>query len=149
MEVNKEELRRLAEKATQGHWKASRAESHGTAVEGKASIAWCGSNGRYGSEGSYSISGKEANSNARYIAASSPAAILSLLDENAQLRAENERLRGALSDCIDSLHGEMLQKFGGQLPDDMHPVTRRDYDRDQAELAEYRAVLDKEGSANG
>jgi len=55
--------------------------------------------------------------------------------------AEIERLRKCLEDCSDSLHGEMLQKFGGQLPDDMHPVTRREYDRDMAEVAEYRAAL--------
>lgn len=51
------------------------------------------------------------------------------------------KLRNALAECADSLHGEMLQKFGGQLPDDMHPVTRREYDRDMAEVAGCRAVL--------
>lgn len=79
---------------------------------------------------------------------------------NAELKAENEALRDganfraiqslrqdcvvlrkALGECADSLHGEMLQKFGGQLLDDMHPVTRRDYDRDMAELAGYRAAM--------
>ncbi|MFJ2456833.1 hypothetical protein ACIOWK_34995, partial [Pseudomonas protegens] len=59
------------------------------------------------------------------------------------LQAESEALRKALSECADSLHGEMLQKFGGQLPEDMHPVTRRDYDRDMAEIAGYRAALSK------
>ena len=57
-----------------------------------------------------------------------------LLDEIA-------RLRKALEECSDSLHSEMLGKFGGQLPDDMHPVNRREYDRDMAEVAEYRATL--------
>lgn len=51
------------------------------------------------------------------------------------------KLRNALAECADSLHGEMLQKFGGQLPDDMHPVTRREYDRDMAEVAGCRAAL--------
>jgi hypothetical protein len=51
------------------------------------------------------------------------------------------KLRNALAECADSLHGEMLQKFGGQLPDDMHPVTRREYDRDMAEVAGYRVAL--------
>jgi len=83
---------------------------------------------------------------------------------NAELKAENERLRSgmkgdydldawldwtrevealrkAFTECADSLHGEMLQKFGGQLPDDMHPVTRREYDRDMAEVAGYRVAL--------
>ena len=54
---------------------------------------------------------------------------------------EAEALRNALTECADSLHGEMLQKFGGQLPDDMHTVTRREYDRDMAEAAGYRAAL--------
>ncbi|WP_434577577.1 ead/Ea22-like family protein [Pseudomonas sp. Z1-6] len=62
---------------------------------------------------------------------------------NAELKAENEALRTALSECSGSLEGEMLQKFGGQLPGDMHPVTRRDYDRDMAELAGYRAAMGK------
>lgn len=51
------------------------------------------------------------------------------------------KLRNALAECAGSLHGEMLQKFGGQLPDDMHPVTRREYDRDMAEAAGYRVAL--------
>lgn len=51
------------------------------------------------------------------------------------------KLRNALAECANSLQGEMLQKFGGQLPDDMHPVTRREYDRDMAELSGYRAAL--------
>ena len=65
---------------------------------------------------------------------------LSLMD---QLKAENEALRNALAECINSLKGEMLQKFGGQLPEDMHHVTRREYDRDVAELYGYRAALGK------
>lgn len=59
------------------------------------------------------------------------------------LRQDCEALRKALGECADSLHGEMLQKFGGQLLEDMHPVTRRDYDRDMAELAGYRAAMGK------
>ena len=53
------------------------------------------------------------------------------------------KLRNALAECANSLQGEMLQKFGGQLPEDMHPVTRREYDRDMAEVAGYRAALGK------
>ncbi len=60
---------------------------------------------------------------------------------NAELKAECEALRNALMECTDSLQGEMLQKFGGQLPEDMHPVTRREYDRDIAEVSGYRAAL--------
>ncbi|WP_265532568.1 hypothetical protein [Pseudomonas saponiphila] len=66
-----------------------------------------------------------------------------LINERDLLKAENEALRKALSECADSLHGEMLQKFAGQQPEDMHPVTRRDYDRDMAEVAGYRAALSK------
>lgn len=119
IEVNKAELRRLAEAAN------------------RTGMEWPGA----------SEFANQLPSEADYCEFATPAAVLSLLDENEQLRAEVEALRVALGDCIDSLHGEMLQKFGGQLPEDMHPVTRKDYDRDQAELAEYRAVLAKEGSA--
>ncbi|MFL1551726.1 hypothetical protein ACI77I_21975 [Pseudomonas sp. D47] len=62
---------------------------------------------------------------------------------NAELRAECEALRKALAECSDSLYGEMLQKFGGQLPDDMHPVTRRLYERDMASVTEARAAMGK------
>lgn len=55
--------------------------------------------------------------------------------------AERDRLREAFGECIQSLHDEMLQSYGGQKPDDMHPVTRRNYDRDMAEIAEYRAAM--------
>ena len=68
------------------------------------------------------------------------------LDEKCdRLKAENEALKDKLSDCAISLHGEMLQKYGGQDPEDMHPVTRRDYDRDMAEIAEYTAALEGGG----
>ncbi len=60
---------------------------------------------------------------------------------NAELKAENAALRNSLMECTNSLQGEMLQKFGGQLPEDMHPVTRREYDRDIAEVSGYRAAL--------
>ncbi|ANI14431.1 hypothetical protein A9C11_23265 [Pseudomonas citronellolis] len=66
--------------------------------------------------------------------------------EAERLKAENEALREKLNDCAISLHGEMLQKYGGQMPEDMHPVTRRNYDRDMAEVEEYRAAL--EGGAD-
>ncbi len=58
-----------------------------------------------------------------------------------RLKAENEALRNSLMECTNSLQGEMLHKFGGQLPEDMHPVTRREYDRDVAEVSGYRAAL--------
>jgi hypothetical protein len=53
-------------------------------------------------------------------------------------------LRAALAECTASLEGEILQKYHGQKPEDMHPVTRRDYDRDMAEINGYKA-LSKEG----
>lgn len=61
-----------------------------------------------------------------------------------ELEAENEALRKTLSECIASLSGEMAQKFAGQKPEDMHPVTRRLYERDMTELAGYRAAMTKE-----
>ncbi|EGH43275.1 hypothetical protein [Pseudomonas syringae] len=67
--------------------------------------------------------------------------VLRLIVERDQVKSENDSLRKLLEDCSDSLHSEMLTKFGGQLPDDMHPVTRREYDRDMAEVAIYRAAL--------
>jgi len=60
-----------------------------------------------------------------------------------KLNAEIEVLHKGLSECATSLEGEMLQKYHGQKLEDMHPVTRRDYDRDMAELADYRAAMGK------
>lgn len=60
-------------------------------------------------------------------------------------RAEAEALRKALADCAVSLKGEMLQKFGDRQPEEMHPVTRREYDRDMAEVAGFQAMV-KEAS---
>ena len=54
------------------------------------------------------------------------------------------KLGVALAECTASLEGEVLQKFHGQKPEDMHPVTRREYDRDMAEINGYKA-LSKEG----
>ncbi|MGK0158856.1 hypothetical protein [Pseudomonas mosselii] len=61
-----------------------------------------------------------------------------------KLSAENAALRKSLSESIASLSEEMVQKFAGQKPEDMHPVTRRDYERDMAELAGYRVAMTKE-----
>ena len=68
--------------------------------------------------------------------------------ERDRLKAENEALKDKLSDCAISLHGEMMQKYGGQSPEDMHPVKRRDYERDIAEVAEYTAALEGGGRKN-
>lgn len=65
-------------------------------------------------------------------------------DQLKKLMAENEALRNGLAECTESLHAEMLCKFGGQRPEDMHPVTRREYDRDMAEISCYREALNKE-----
>ncbi|RVD77074.1 hypothetical protein [Pseudomonas koreensis] len=54
------------------------------------------------------------------------------------------KLGVALAECTASLEGEVLQKYHGQKPEDMHPVTRREYDRDMAEIEGYKA-LSKEG----
>lgn len=87
-------------------------------------------------DGSDLCNDAEHPANLRFIAAANPAAVLALI-------AENEALRSALADCTTSLHGEMLQKFHGQPPGDMHPVTRREYDLDMAEVAEYHSLLGK------
>jgi len=68
-----------------------------------------------------------------------------LAHEVDRLRGENAALRNGLADCAVSLQGEMLQKFGGQQPEEMHPVTRRDYDRDVAEVAVFQSMA-KEAS---
>lgn len=60
------------------------------------------------------------------------------------LTSEVGTLRKALTDCTASLEGEMLQKYHGHLPDDMHPVTRRDYDRDVVELNSYKHLIEEE-----
>lgn len=65
---------------------------------------------------------------------------------NAGLKTNVEGLRKALAECANSLHGEMLQKYHGQKPEGMHPVTRRDYDRDMSELAGYAAMSKGEQS---
>ncbi len=75
-----------------------------------------------------------------------PSRVKVVIDERDQLKAENEVLREALTDCVDSLEGELLQKFGGQAPQNMHPVTYRSYCRDMTELAGYRAALSKDAS---
>jgi hypothetical protein len=143
------ELKRLAKAATPGEWECREAE-------GMAAI--CHEHGWVADD----FSG-QALIDTRYMAAANPAAVLELIadleaerqrrwdgneissrehaEEVRKLKAENEQLRRSLEDCSDSLHSEMLQKFGGQLPDDMHPVTRREYDRDMAEVAGYRAAL--------
>lgn len=65
---------------------------------------------------------------------------------NAGLKAEVDGLRKALAECANSLHGQMLQKYHGQKSEGMHPVTRRDYDRDMSELADYAAMSKGEQS---
>ena len=60
---------------------------------------------------------------------------------NAELKAENERLRAALDSCAEELAAEVICKHGGQKLEDMHPVTRRLYERDMAPVVEARAAL--------
>lgn len=70
--------------------------------------------------------------------------VAKVVAERDQLKAKNKALRKGLAECTASLEGEMLQKYHGQKPEDMHPVTRRNHDRDMAELDGYRAAMSKE-----
>jgi len=60
------------------------------------------------------------------------------------LNAENEALRVALESCADELEGQVIQCYHGQPVDDMHPVTRRSYERDMACVTEARAAMSRE-----
>ena len=62
---------------------------------------------------------------------------------NAELKAEMEVLRKALESCAEELAAEVICKHGGQKLEDMHPVTRRLYDRDMAPVIEARAAMGK------
>lgn len=63
--------------------------------------------------------------------------------ERYQLKAENEALRLALESCSDELEGQVVQCYHGQPVEDMHPVTRRAYDRDMLCVTEARAAMGK------
>ncbi|MCK3830166.1 hypothetical protein [Pseudomonas fluorescens] len=73
---------------------------------------------------------------ASFIATANPQTILELL-------AEYKSLRVALDSCAEELAAEVICKHGGQKLEDMHPVTRRLYERDMAPVVEARAVLAK------
>lgn len=72
----------------------------------------------------------------RYRKPANPQTILELL-------AEYKSLRVALDSCAEELAAEVICKHGGQKLEDMHPVTRRLYERDMAPVVEARAVLAK------
>lgn len=103
----------------------------------------------------------------RFIADASPATVLALLveiermeseamhaaagaqsdrEQRDQLKAENEALRSALGDCADELAAEIICKNGGLKPEDMHPVTRRLYERDMAAVLAARTAMANEVS---
>lgn len=60
---------------------------------------------------------------------------------SAELKAEVEGLRKALESCADELLAEIICKHGSQKLEDMHPVTRRLYEREMAPVIEARAAL--------
>ena len=60
---------------------------------------------------------------------------------NAGLKAELKALRLSLETCADELEGQVIQCYHGQPVEDMHPVTRRSYDRDMACVTEARAAV--------
>ncbi|MDD2054946.1 hypothetical protein NPS46_20570 [Pseudomonas putida] len=72
------------------------------------------------------------------------AKLIDVSSERDQLKAENESLRKALGDCADELSAEVICKHGGQKLEDMHPVTRRLYERDMASVIVARAAMGKE-----
>ncbi len=99
MEVNKEELRRLAEAATPGPWRECGADRGGCACGQVWSISLdCPVAEVWQGDDVIGEPEQGAMANAAFIAKANPAAIISLLDENAQLRAENERLRAQLAE---------------------------------------------------
>lgn len=76
------------------------------------------------------------SANAQFFAAANPAAVLALI-------AENEALRLALESCADELEGQVIQCYHGIPVEDMHPVTRRAYDRDMHGVVEARTAMKK------
>ena len=60
-----------------------------------------------------------------------------------ELLSENEALRKALESCTEELSAEVICKHGGQKLEEMHPVTRRLYERDMAPVFEARAAMGK------
>ena len=159
------ELKRLAEAATPGPWYAENERYEGAINAEYRHIGMVSMHANVREDIPQNFA------NQAFIAAANPAAVLAMLSENERLdgcckamasdmgkltrernsfrskaeklSAEIEALRKGLAECATSLEGEMLQKYGGQKLEDMHPVTRRDYDRDMAELAGYRAALSK------
>ena len=86
------------------------------------------------------------------------AQLIDATQERDQLRAENaglktgyeayeqvnaglKALRLSLETCADELEGQVIQCYHGQPVEDMHPVTRRSYDRDMACVTEARAAV--------
>lgn len=69
--------------------------------------------------------------------------------ERDKLKAENERLRLALESCADDLEAQVIQCYHGQPVEEMHPVTRRAYDRDMVCAVEARAAMSKADRSDG
>ncbi|NII73208.1 hypothetical protein FHW84_001777 [Dyella sp. SG562] len=109
MTTSHEHLRDVAEKATPGPWSRLSGklrpqfslrinEIHGPDHE--CLIRWNGFDG-------IDTNKRQADANAKFIAAFNPATAIAMLDELAALRKENEALRACLSDvteCLDQ-HG--------------------------------------------
>ncbi|MBX9404567.1 hypothetical protein K5E40_02610 [Pseudomonas baetica] len=70
-------------------------------------------------------------------------AIGEIMGERDLLKVENGALRLALESCADELEGQVVQCYHGQPVEDMHPVTRRSYERDMACVTEARAAMGK------
>lgn len=160
------ELKYLAEKASPGPWWI---DSHGMTMMSMPKLEVVFNHPAQSiavrNEETGNLSHWRNDWDASYIAAANPKTVLALISEVESLklelkdfqwgasveaqagdeaRAEASALRKALAECAASLQEEMLQKFDGKKPEDMHPVTRRAYDRDMAEIEGYKAIL-KEG----
>ena len=128
--LNKQALRQLAEKATQGEWWSDVVETDGEYGEGEDRVSGYHSYAVYvGSESlldmtnstvaciheewdhDYHIAWDEtAKRNAEFIAAANPATVLALLDENLQLQRDKDSLEAAaiaMRDDMREAHGKL------------------------------------------
>lgn len=103
--LNKQELRRLAGEASQGKWQHATEQGQIGSVECSGAVMVQVQQMKRGDNA-------QRNANAAFIAAANPAAILSLLDELEQCRADANDVWGLAqgrADAIDQLRAELEQ----------------------------------------